>query len=376
MWSIVEGEPARADLMEISARIETLRIFLILGIVAVHIPHDDATSPYGEYPGLFDWFMVFLQDGAFRAGVPCLSVISGYLLFRSGTDFNYLTLLKSKFRTVVIPFLIFNIILLPVVFIAQELGFAKLAFPAIADASLRTMLNLLFAFSDKPLNFSLYFLRDLIVCFIMAPIIGLFVKRAPIPTLIVLACVAALSINLRIFLRADILFSFSLGAAIAIHHLNPKCLDRYAPLLMVSFLVLMALLTTSGLVPYLPEHRPMSVVIAGKLLNFVGIAAFWSMSSLILRSPLGNQIAQAGRYSFWIFCCHAPVLLACFMIWLRIGLPADAYPIFFVLAFCVAVSILVVAYQILDMTCPALLQLLTGKRAKNWRSAPIFGGAM
>jgi hypothetical protein len=39
MWSIVEGEPARADLMEISARIETLRIFLILGIVAVHIPH-------------------------------------------------------------------------------------------------------------------------------------------------------------------------------------------------------------------------------------------------------------------------------------------------------------------------------------------------
>jgi hypothetical protein len=120
----------------------------------------------------------------------------------------------------------------------------------------------------------------------------------------------------------------------------------------------------------------MSVVIAGKLLNFVGIAAFWSMSSLILRSPLGNQIAQAGRYSFWIFCCHAPVLLACFMIWLRIGLPADAYPIFFVLAFCVAVSILVVAYQILDMTCPALLQLLTGKRAKNWRSAPIFGGAM
>ena len=105
--------PNRGDIVvldaNISSRINLMRILLISGIVFVHVPSDPQTSPFLGTFGILDWLRVFLGDSLFRVGVPCLSAISGYLLFRRGLDdFDYGRRSRSKARTVLAPFLIWN----------------------------------------------------------------------------------------------------------------------------------------------------------------------------------------------------------------------------------------------------------------------------
>jgi hypothetical protein len=76
----------------VSSRINLTRILLISGIVFVHVPFGSDTSPFDGTYGPFDGLRVFPRDGLFRVGVPSLSAISGYLLFRERTtslDFSF-----------------------------------------------------------------------------------------------------------------------------------------------------------------------------------------------------------------------------------------------------------------------------------------------
>ena len=63
-------------------RIEFLRITLIMGIVILHTPPTwllEALPPAAQHwPGVIK---LFLDYGPLRAGLPTLSLISGYLLF-------------------------------------------------------------------------------------------------------------------------------------------------------------------------------------------------------------------------------------------------------------------------------------------------------
>ena len=75
-----------------------LRVACIVGVVYTHV----AAPPTFNVPFFADWaqFMYFLlSDGLFRAGVPTLSIMSGYLLFRSYSFSRYPQLLRRKSTT-------------------------------------------------------------------------------------------------------------------------------------------------------------------------------------------------------------------------------------------------------------------------------------
>src|SRR5688500_8098676 len=91
-------------------RIAMLRYLMIVVIVVLHTPPYVPISVIGS--GLFDFVQAFFQTAAFRATVPVLTLISGYLLFRSGLDQHWTQLMKKKARTILVPFLFFNLIVL------------------------------------------------------------------------------------------------------------------------------------------------------------------------------------------------------------------------------------------------------------------------
>lgn len=222
----------------LSSRINLMRILLISGIVFVHVPHNAETSPFLGLYGFFDWLRVFLGDALFRIGVPCLSAISGYLLFRRGMSaFDYPATIRSKTKTVLLPFLLWNGALFAAVLLIQLFEVGVGYFPDLWNASPREILSHGTALEELPVNVPLYFLRDLFVCILLSPVLAFLMRRFALPTLVILLIVTAMP-DLKIFIvqKKSILFSFSLGIALALHRVDVKALDPYAlPIMLLTF---------------------------------------------------------------------------------------------------------------------------------------------
>lgn len=354
---------------ELSTRINLMRILLICGIVFVHVPFDPVTSPFlGQY-GAFDWTRVFLGDSLFRIGVPCLSAISGYLLFRRGLpEFRYLKVLRSKAATVLAPFLMWNLGLLVLVLLLQGIGIGHGYFPDVWNASVVEIANYAFAFQAYPINLPLYFLRDLLVCILLSPLLAILAARAPVLTCGSLFVLAILpDVTIGIVLKKSILFSFTFGIALALHRINAKALDSHA-LLGVLVTLFAAILLALGLYSA-GEIFPWWLDLARNTLSIVGAVGFWLLSALLIRTSLGRRLTRSGSLSFWIFCGHYPLLVGLWIIWNRFGSSSD-YPLFYVGAIVVTFAILISTNVIMSRLLPAVYQVLTGSRSGKPRLAP------
>jgi succinoglycan biosynthesis protein ExoH len=153
---------------------------MIFGVVVLHTPPYVPIAEVGA--NSFEWFVAFFQHALFRATVPVLTFISGYLLFRSGIDRQPLVLLKKKSRSILLPFLFFNLSVLLALVVLRELlginaGNARLE-------STQDWLDAAFGLAASPINYPLNFLRDLLALFIVAPLLGWLLRRAAWPGLL------------------------------------------------------------------------------------------------------------------------------------------------------------------------------------------------
>jgi succinoglycan biosynthesis protein ExoH len=341
-----------------------MRILLISGIVFVHVPHDPQTSPFIGANGFFDWLRVFLGDSLFRIGVPCLSVISGYLLFQRGwSEFDYSKTLRSKARTVLLPFLLWNVGLFAAVFAAQRIGIGEGYFPDLWNAAPRELLSSALATEELPINLPLYFLRDLVVCIILSPILAFLVRRYPGPTLGVLFFVAILpEVTLGIVLKKTILFSFTLGIFLALYRQDLKALDRFAGIGSATALAAAALLSVAQY--HTGPDFPWVVDLARNTLSMLGVVGFWLMSSFLIRLPISQRLAATGSLSFWIFCAHYPLLVVMWMVWNRLA-GDEFYLLFYFGAALGSFIILAFSNRYVSRAMPALYEVLTGSRGRK-----------
>ena len=343
----------------ISARINLMRIVLISGIIFVHVPYDPATSPYlGQY-GAIDWLRVFLGDSLFRIGVPCLSAISGYLLFHRGFEhFDYRRTLRTKASTIFLPFLLWNTAFLALVYVAQSNGIGFGYLPDVVSATPRELATLGLAIEAWPINVPLYFLRDLLLCLLLSPLIALAVLRYPRTVLTLMLAYAVLPLPNGIFLKKSILFGFSFGVWAALHRVDITRLDRIArPVVMAVFAS--ALLLSFALYATGPEF-PAWLDVLRSLMAIAGIFGAWALSALVIRTGAGRALSRLGGLSFWIFCAHYPVLMLFWMIWNRTGL--TDYPLFYAASPVLVLVILVATHAATRRWLPALHAVLTGRR--------------
>ena len=102
---------------EISGRIKLLRLPLIIGILTIHL----YVGPVGYADKFFQTFIVNTWG---HCCVPFMFIISGFLFFR---NFNlslnsYLEKLKSRFWTLLVPYLFWNLSLLAMVLIVEKIS--------------------------------------------------------------------------------------------------------------------------------------------------------------------------------------------------------------------------------------------------------------
>lgn len=351
----------------VSARINLMRILLISGIIFVHVPYDPATSPYLGQFGALDWLRVFLGDSLFRIGVPCLSAISGYLLFLRGWEsFGYRKTLRTKASTILLPFLLWNTAFLALVYIAQSKGIGFGYLPDVLNATPRDLLSLGLALEAWPINIPLYFLRDLLLCLLLSPVIALAILRYPRVVLVLMLAYAVLPLPNGIFLKKSILFGFSFGVFAALHRIDIKRMDRIAGPVVLAVLT-GAVLLSFALYANGPEF-PAWLDMLRSLTAIAGIFGAWALSALLIRTGAGQALSRLGGLSFWIFCAHYPLLVLFWMVWNRLGI--EDYPLFYFASPVLALAILVATHAATKRWLPPLHAILTGRRMGSRKPAP------
>ena len=215
-------------------RIEFLRITLIAGIVILHTPPTwllETLPPEAHHwPGVIK---LFFDYGPLRAGLPVLSLISGYLLFLRPYR-TYANLVHRKLATLVVPFLIWNGIVIALHALRGQNDLASFQ-QAAADpgAWLATSRRVPRRPSQLP---------DLLPGRPVRPGCPVAADRfPPAPrarvTLIAGGLAAALGYGPVPTVRPDVALPFMAGAAAAIHRLDPRLLDRYVWPLVIGFLL-------------------------------------------------------------------------------------------------------------------------------------------
>jgi len=182
--------------------IEVLRFPLMALVVFVHV------LPYEVHPISLEWqadamFILvseIISHHLGRVAVPCFFLFSGYFFFLKISTFNlqvYTAQLRSRLRTLIIPYLLWNALFILVImlknllFIGMGMGEDEL-FVEVRQASLY------YLFWGKPLLFPFWYLRDLICMTLLSPLFYLFFRYTGSKGLLILLLVYLLVLELYV----------------------------------------------------------------------------------------------------------------------------------------------------------------------------------
>ena len=289
----------------LSATITWLRFPIVVMIVMLHcysVALDKSVCQEGFFRAVYP-FALWLGE----TGVPLAFFISGYLFFASQK--TYKEKLKSRFRSLFVPYIFWNSLILLVYVVLMWLGHPlEIARKSIADYTWVDYLNAYWirgkiqGGNGVPLLCPYWFIRNLMILCVISPIIYYGIRKAWYFVLLLLTA-WWVSIPHNAMILSSFLF-FSLGATFSIHRQDLLALlSRYSQSLLVawglvSFLdILLHWLHLEGAFYF---HRG-SIVLS----IFVMI---W-IAYTITRGEVSDKMLLLSRSSFWVFTVHYPLVV-------------------------------------------------------------------
>lgn len=363
---------------EIQSRsIDFLRFPLIIGVIFIHnysstmivqgveIGNDSFMPIYHTASELFSQVIG-------RVAVPLFFLISGFLFFLN-INFNkgiYSHKLKSRIKSLLIPYLFWNIAFLLFYYTASHLPILQNWFKG-CEYTLGFILSSLWGRAGgDPLNpmtypiaYQFWFIRDLMVVVVLTPIIYLLVKYLKSYGLI-LFCVLW---YLRIwpgFLQNHGLsdaawFFFYMGAWLSINRRNlVETFGRLAiPIYIIYPIIALLDVCTKG--------SPYTIYIhnAGILM---GILFFFNLTSHYIGKGHWKTSALLSGSSFFVFAIHDPWLLSQFRKIAFKALQPETDGMLTLIYFIIPLFVTLTAlgiYILLRKYTPSFLQIITGSKA-------------
>ena len=333
-----------------SQRLSAARFVLVVLMVWIHIPLHVWNAAEGR-----DALTVayFANATVLRFSVSMLTLISGYIFFATQGEANPVRSIRRKIPSLVVPFLVWNLSLVLVVWLAQSQGLFGGFRLYLPTANVKTWFDALFAATAQPVNYPLYFLRDLFVIFVIASITGRAFRRHLFPGLLIVLAVYQYELDGLLVLRNDMLLSFFVGGAAAVARVNPNGMDRYAvPLLSLLLSVCVVHFATRGV-----DVSNESLL----ALRFIGIASAWPALSLFVGTRAEATFAKLGRYAFPVFLIHGPILAL--LLALGIHIPAGLPGLLLWLASSPVIVLTSIAlFRVLTWIAPRVTAVTTGGR--------------
>lgn len=343
---------------DISSAISWLRfplIFLIImlhGYSTVNIPGNHVVYFKVLYP-----FSLWLGE----TGVPGFFFISGFLFFLSQK--SYEQKLETRFHTLLIPYILWNAILLAAYLIAYVVGYPQdINGKNMADYNLIDYIRLFWdrgSFDNGnfvPLLCPLWYIRNLLIMSILSPLLYYIIRYARELFLFVITIWWMLTYH-NAFIPQTILF-FSLGAYFSILQVTP--LEVFYKRRAI-FLLLFVIFGICDIVTHTLWSTPINLQLHRLALIF-NIPAFILLADYCSQRGLSNKLLP--NAAFIVFCVHYSIIVV-----LRktcISLFANASDFKHVLLYwvCVIVTtiISILIYKVLSKYSPKVKNVLSGNR--------------
>lgn len=343
---------------QLSPAITWLRFPLIFLVIMLHaysvvqIPGEHATYFKVVYP-----FELWLGE----TGFPGFFLISGFLFFRSHK--TYFEKIKARCHSLLIPYLLWNTLLL-----AAYIGASVFGFPQ--DINEKSMeddvwTDYLRLFWDRgsydsgnfvPLLCPLWYIRNLMIMSIISPLLYYIIKYIREVFLFIVA-VWWMATPHNAFIPQTILF-FSLGAYFAILDINPL---EVADKKRWGVLTLFAAFAIGDILSHVHIGTPINLQIHRLSLIF-NIPALFMLGAWCVRH--GYTSKWLSNAAFIVFCIHYPIVVGLRKICATQY--SDASDIIHILLYfvCVVIStaLSLSVYQILNKYFPKVKNILSGNR--------------
>jgi len=281
---------------DISTRIASLRFPLLYLIVVIHVPW---LALYAVEPSVKTFIGEFFINGIVRVSIPMLTCISGFLIFHMKLDQHFKTLVRKRTWALIVPMIVWNLPLVVFLYVIQAWELTPYSFNKSGQMypfDLMQWLNGVFAITQFPIVGPMHFMRDLYLVSFMAPLMGWFIRKAPLTGLVILLVIFYPGLDGQ-FMRTDsIPISFYIGAMAAVKNWDLRKWDAYAVPIGIALIAVCATLV------FLPLEKPMWLPI---------IAPFmvWPLSSLLVKTRAGQWFARNGQSAIFLFMFHGLVLI-------------------------------------------------------------------
>ena len=330
---------------QISKRISIIKFLMIIGIVICHIPPYQQLSEIGYSSS--ETIKAFFGHGIFKAAVPVLAAISGFLLFYSGAHLHYGKLMVKKTRSIFIPLVLWNLPFAIIIYLAQKHNYYN-NYIHLYPFELGNWLKVVIGTTIEPINYPLYFLRDLCVILLMSPVQWLMLKKIPYWGLAIVLVILFFDLDGKLIFRDTMLVAFYVGGLAATQKWDLTYLDRYQAILLFIFVAACIFVTMFRI-----ENKDMFLILSPFLI--------WPALSGLVNTRVGNLLHSYSRYSFFLFLSHAPIMFVIYRVFNRLSFDIP-YMVFWILAPVVTVLITIPVLNKIRHLFPNVSPIFLGGR--------------
>lgn len=342
-----------------------LKFVLIVAVVYIHTNLTDVNIG-GNIIISEDEFMVhdtlrlLLSEEIARIAVPLFYFVSGYLFFNTHFSFkSYISKLRKRVHTLLIPYIFWNLLTLFPFFFAQQF------FPSITSGNKKLIIDYgihdwINVFWNDPICYPLWFLRDLMVVVLLSPLVYIFIKQFKLYGLVLLGilwCLGSWSDIAGFSITAFFFFAF--GSYYAINRI--VFIKKFYNLCIPFTIIYLLIITLNVFI--LSKHTELLYFTHNMGIIFGLISAISWIYHGITRYgfKLSKNLTNS---SFFIYAFHAIPLMLFVKCYVKYVHPQTEFfmiigyifiPIGTIL-FCIAISLLVHKY------IPRLASFITGGR--------------
>ena len=319
MQAYLAGSTPRLTKAQLSQIISFSRITLIVGLVFLHyekFPNSRITPFRGmdieafQAATFVNSFVLFF----FFAVVPLLSMISGWLFFSflNNAASELTSRMARRFKSLYLPLALWNLVYLAILWSVYQLNSGS---PILQDINLDftaagplEYFNAVLAVTDRPIGFQFWFVRDLFVTVLVAPLLFLMLTRAPLVGAAILGAGWLVGFDFWIFFRSDVVFFFYIGGLLRMYKAPLEISGRTTICLLLAYAALVALRTAAPYAIEEPQSALMDVLTRG--MRLIGVLACWGAFQKMALTEFGAWVARFGGFAFFLHAAHFPLLAA------------------------------------------------------------------